>query len=227
MNVLVVDVGGTHVKILATGQKDRREFSSGPKLTAKKMVAEVKQLAADWQYDAVSIGYPGPGPASAHRGRAAQSRPGWVGFDFAAAFGRPVKSSTMPRCRRSAATSGGRMLFLGLGTGLGTTLIVDGVVEPMELAPSAVQESDVRRLRRRARAERMGRKKWRKYVADVVERMPRRWCPTTWCSAAATQDLKNCRRVAGWATTPNAFIGGFRLWEDAACVTTEKRSHDE
>lgn len=133
MRVLVVDIGGTNVKILATGQDTSRRFPSGPTLTAKQMVSGVKKLAAQWKYDVVSIGYPGP---------VAQNRPitepynlgsGWAGFDFAKAFGRPVKVVNDAAMQALGDYKGGKMLFLGLGTGLGSALIVDGILVPMEL----------------------------------------------------------------------------------------------
>ena len=131
--VLVVDVGRTSVKILASGQSERRSFLSGPTLTPDRMIAEVKKLAGNWTYDVVSIGYPGP---------VADGRPiaepynlggGWVGFDFGAAFGCPVKIVYDAAMQALGSYRGGKMLFLGLGTGLGSTLIVDGIVEPMGL----------------------------------------------------------------------------------------------
>ena len=133
MNVLVVDVGGTHVKILATGQNTPREFPSGPTLTAEQMVATVKKLAGDWKYDAVTIGYPGP---------VINNRPltdpwnlggGWRGYNFEATFKCPVKVVNDAVMQALGSYEDGKMLFLGLGTGFGSTMIVDGVVEPMEL----------------------------------------------------------------------------------------------
>ena len=171
MNVLVVDVGGTHVKILATGQKDKREFSSGAKLTAKKMVAKVRALAADWQYDVVTVGYPGP---LLHQRIAAEPHnlgKGWMGFDFTASFGRPVKLVNDAAMQALGGYRGGRMLFLGFGTGLGTTLIVDGVVEPMELGHLPYKKATYEDYVGARALERMGRKKWSKYVVDVIERL--------------------------------------------------------
>src|SRR5215468_3930341 len=133
MNVLVVDVGGTHVKILATGQKQHREFPSGPKLTPKQMVAGVKKLAADWKYDAISIGYPGPVVRNRPLTEPYNLGRGWAGFDFEAAFKCPVKVINDAAMQALGSYKGGKMLFLGLGTGLGSAMVVDGIVEPMEL----------------------------------------------------------------------------------------------
>jgi polyphosphate glucokinase len=133
MNVLVVDIGGTHVKILATGQKERREFVSGPTLTPKQMVAAVRKAGSGWSYDVLSIGYPGP----VLRGRpiAEPHNLGrdWVGFDFEKAFRRPVKVVNDAAMQALGSYKRGKMLFLGLGTGLGSTMIVDGILEPLEL----------------------------------------------------------------------------------------------
>ena len=169
--VLAVDVGGSSVKILATGQSERRSFLSGPTLTPKRMVAGVKKLAGDWMYDLVSIGYPGP----VLRGRPI-AEPynlgcGWVGFDFGAAFGCPVKVVNDAAMQALGSYEGGKMLFLGLGTGLGSTMIVDGTVEPMELGHLPYKKGTYEDYVGRAGLERHGKKKWRRDVADVVARL--------------------------------------------------------
>src|SRR6266498_1506326 len=133
MNVLVVDVGGTHVKILATGQKQFREFPSGPTLSAKQMVGGVKKLARDWKYDGVSIGYPGPVIRNRPLAEPHNLGRGWMGCDFKTAFKRPVKVVNDAAMQALGSYKGGKMLFLGLGTGLGSAMIADGIVEPMEL----------------------------------------------------------------------------------------------
>src|ERR1700688_4442551 len=133
MDVLVIDVGGTHVKILATGQSDKREVASGPKMTAEQMVSGVRQLANGWSYDVVSVGYPGP---VLHNRPVADPKnlgSGWMGFDFKTGFGRPTKVLNDAAMQALGSYRKGKMLFLGLGTGLGSTLIVNGLVEPMEL----------------------------------------------------------------------------------------------
>src|SRR5215471_13562118 len=133
MKVLVVDIGGTHVKLLATGEEGVRQFKSGPHLTPKRMIPKVRRLAGDWKYDVISIGYPGP---------VARNRPisepwnlgkGWAGFNFEAAFKRPVKVLNDAAMQALGSYQRGKMLFLGLGTGLGSAVIVEGIVEPMEL----------------------------------------------------------------------------------------------
>ena len=133
MKVLVVDVGGTHVKILANGQKQSREFPSGPTLTAKQMVAGVKKLARGWKYDAVSIGYPGTVIRNRPLAEPHNLGRGWIGYDFKRAFKRPVKVVNDAALQALGSYKRGKMLFLGLGTGLGSAMIVDGILEPMEL----------------------------------------------------------------------------------------------
>src|SRR5258708_29208688 len=133
MNILVIDVGGTHVKILASGEKDKREIDSRPTLTARQLVSSVKKLAYGWEYDVVSIGY--PGPVVHHRPMAEPHNlgKGWMGFNFAAAFKLPTKVINDAAMQALGSYRGGKMLFLGLGTGLGSAIIVDGIVQPMEL----------------------------------------------------------------------------------------------
>src|SRR5271157_2487924 len=165
MKVLVVDVGGTHVKILATGQKQSREFPSGPTLTAKQTVARVKKLAADWKYDAISIGYPGPVINNRPLADPRYLGGGWMGCDFEAAFQRPVKVVNDAAMQALGSYQGGKMLFLGLGTGLGSTMIVDGVLEPMEIAHLPYKKGKTYEDYVGLRAlERLGKKNWRKAV---------------------------------------------------------------
>src|SRR5215471_2762822 len=128
MKVLAIDIGGTNVKILATGQKERRRFESGPKLTPKLMVAGVKKLAQDWAYDVVSIGYPGLVLLNRPVSEPHNLGKGWVGFRFEKAFKCPVKIINDAAMQALGSYKGGKMLFLGLGTGLGTTLIANGIV---------------------------------------------------------------------------------------------------
>jgi polyphosphate glucokinase len=133
MRALVVGIGGTHVKMLATGQRAPSEFPSGPTLTTERMVDGVKTVGAEWIYDAVSIGYPGPVLHGRPVAEPPHLGPGWVGFDYRAAFARPVKVVNDAAMQALGSYRGGKLLFLGLGTGVGSTMIVDGIVEPMEL----------------------------------------------------------------------------------------------
>jgi len=134
VNVLAIDIGGTHVKILVSGEQEARKFPSGPQMTPQMMVAGVKKLAADWKFEAISAGYPGPVLHNRPVTEPHNLAKGWTTFDFQRAFKRPVKFMNDAAMQALGSYRGGKMLFLGLGTGLGTTMIVNGIVEPMELA---------------------------------------------------------------------------------------------
>src|SRR5207249_3204448 len=157
---LVIDVGGTNVKVLATGQEARRKFASGPKLTPGRMVTGVQELTTDWQYDAISIGYPGP----VLRGRIVTEPHnlgrGWVGFDFEGAFKRPVKVVNDAAMQALGSYESGKMLFLGLGTGLGSALIVEGIVVPLELAHLPYEDQTFEDYVGLRGLERLGKKSW-------------------------------------------------------------------
>src|SRR5215475_7782273 len=161
VNVLVVDVGGTHVKILATGEKQSREFSSGPKLTVKRMVAGVKKAANGWKYDAVSIGYPGVVINNRPLAEPWNLGPGWRGYDFAKEFKCPVKVINDAAMQALGSYKSGKMLFLGLGTGLGSAMIVDGIVEPMELGHLPYKKATFEDYVGIRGVKNYGKKKWR------------------------------------------------------------------
>ena len=212
--VLVVDVGGTSVKILATGQREPRSFSSGPTLTPTRMVSEVKKLAAHWRYDVVSIGYPGPVLHGRLVAEPHNLGRGWIGFDFGAAFGHPVKIMNDAAMQALGSYRGGKMLFLGLGTGLGSAMIVDGIVEPLELAHLPYKKGTFEDYVGRAGLERHGKKKWHRHVADVVARLTAALEPEDTVigggNARKLDALPSDTRIGDNA---NAFRGGFRLWE--------------
>jgi polyphosphate glucokinase len=213
--VLVIDIGGTSVKILATGEKQRRAFPSGPKLTPKEMVLGVKKLACDWEYEVISMGYPGP---------VLHGRPviephnlgkGWVGFDYAGAFGDPIKLINDAAMQALGSYEGGKMLFLGLGTGLGTAMVVDGIVEPMELAHLPYRKHTYEHYVGAAWLERHGRKKWRRHVADVVKRLIVALEPDdTVIGGGNVKKLDELPPHCRAGDNANAFRGGFRLWEE-------------
>ncbi len=217
-NVLVVDVGGTSVKILASGQHERRSFPSGPTLTPKRMVSGVKKLAGGWMYDLVSIGYPGPVLRARPVAEPYNLGRGWVGFDFAAAFGRPVKVVNDAAMQALGSYKGGKMLFLGLGTGLGTAMIVEGIVEPMELGHLPYKKGTYEDYVGRVGLERHGKKKWRRHVADVVARLIAALEPDdTVIGGGNVGKLKALPPHSRAGDNANAFRGGFRLWgEDNA-----------
>jgi polyphosphate glucokinase len=212
--VLVVDVGGTSVKILASGKSEIRSFPSGSKLGPGRMVVRVKKLAIDWRYDVVSIGYPGPVLQGRPTAEPVNLGHGWVGFDFASAFGRPVKVVNDAALQAMGSYEGGKMLFLGLGTGLGTALIVDGEVEPMELGHLPYKKSTYESYVGRAGLERDGKKKWRRRVADVIERLTAALQPDeTVIGGGNVKRLDTLPARCRAGHNANAFRGGFRLWD--------------
>jgi len=214
MNVLVIDIGGTHVKVLATGQELHREFDSGPALTPKRMVSEVRKIAADWKYDVVSIGYPGPVLRSRPVSEPWNLGKGWVGFSFEAAFKRPVKVVNDAAMQALGIYKSGKMLFLGLGTGLGSALIVDGIVEPMELGHLPYRKATFEDYVGIRGLEKHGKKKWRRYVADVVERLAAALEPDeVVLGGGNVKKLKELPSGSRAGDNTNAFLGGFRLWE--------------
>jgi predicted NBD/HSP70 family sugar kinase len=217
-SILVVDVGGTHIKVLATGQKEPVKIPSGPKMTPKKMVKQVLAATKGWNYSVVSIGYPAPvihgHPLSEPHNLGA----GWVGFDFRKAFGHPVKLVNDAAMQALGIYRGGRMLFLGLGTGLGSAMIADGVLEPMEVAHLPYKKGrtyeDYLGLRG---LERMGKKKWRRYVARISEQLKNALeADYVVLGGGNVKLLKTlpdgCRR----GDNASAFTGGFRLWDEPA-----------
>lgn len=214
LRIMVVDVGGTHVKILSTGQETPREFVSGPSMTAQEMVSGVLKATEDWKYDVVSIGYPGPVLRGKPVAEPHNLGPGWVGFDFAAAFGCPVKLINDAAMQALGDYEGGKMLFLGLGTGLGSAMIVDGIVESMELGHLPYGKGTYEDYIGLRGLERVGEKRWRDYVEDVVARLVAALEPDYVVLGGGNVHKLNklppsCR--AGENT--NAFRGGFRLWE--------------
>jgi polyphosphate glucokinase len=216
VNVLVIDVGGNHVKILATGQKQSREFPSGPTLTAKQMVAGVKKLAGDWKYDAVSIGYPGPVIRNRLLAEPHNLGRGWMGYDFKAAFKRPVKVVNDAAMQALGSYRRGKMLFLGLGTGLGSTLIADGIVEPMELGHLPYKKGTYEDYVGMRGLQKRGKKKWRRNVADVVTRLVTALEPDdVVIGGGNVKKLKQLPKGCRMGDNANAFRGGFRLWEKA------------
>jgi polyphosphate glucokinase len=227
MNVLVIDVGGTHVKILATGEKVHRQIDSGPKLAPHRMVAEVRKLASDWKYEGVSIGYPGP----VLHGRPFLEPPnlgnGWVGFNFKAAFKRPVKVVNDAAMQALGSYSGGKMLFLGLGTGLGSTMIVDGVVEPMELGHLPYKKATFEDYVGVRGLEAHGHRKWGQYVADIVKRLTAALEPDyVVLGGGNVKHLKVLPDGCKAGDNDNAFIGGFRLWKKRSKRAVSKSGYE-
>jgi polyphosphate glucokinase len=214
-SILSVDVGGSGLKILATGQAEPRRQASGPHLTPQEMVEIVRELAADWTYEAVSIGYPGQVGDNGPRSEPGNLGPGWVGFNFPAAFGKPVRIVNDAAMQALGSYDGGRMLFLGLGTGLGSTLISENVIVPLELGelPYPGEDATLGEVLGKRGFKRLGKKRWRRAVTRVV--------PALMASMLADYvvlgggNAKRIKHPPGGSRLSNnltAFRGGFRLW---------------
>jgi polyphosphate glucokinase len=223
MKVLVIDIGGNSVKVLVTGETEPREFPSGPTLTPRQMIAGVKKLTEDWNYDAISLGYPG---------RVTNNRPsaepknlghGWVNFDFERAFGVPVKMMNDAAMQALGSYQGGVMLYLGLGTGLGTAMVVNGTVVPMELAHLTYKQGTYEDLLGLRGLRRLGIKKWRKYVFEVVER----WLPAlelddVVIGGGNVNNLDKLPPQCRAGDNALAFRGGFLMWESGKAMAANR-----
>jgi|SRR5271167_2581898 len=219
MDVLAIDVGGTNVKLLASGHETRRKFTSGSKMTAKAMVNEARKAAADWKFDVVSIGYPGPVLDGRILAEPHNLGKGWAGFNFEKAFNCPVKVINDAAMQALGSYKGGRMLFLGLGTGLGSAMIIDGTLQPMELAHLPYRKGTYEDYVGLRGLVRFGKKKWKKHVFDVVAKLTAALEPDDVVLGGGNVKLlkalpPKCR--AG--SNANAFIGGYRLWESPAAL---------
>jgi polyphosphate glucokinase len=227
--ILVVDVGGSHVKAIATDQTESVRIPTGPSCTAEQMVAAVRDAAQGWRYDAISLGYPGPVLDGRIVAEPRNLGPGWLDFDFEAAFERPVRLINDAAMQALGGYGGGRMLFLGLGTGLGTALVIEGHLQPLELAHLPYEKKrSFEDIVGEAGRKRLGTARWRRHVFEVVGML---------VEAMQTQSLLlgggNARRLVKWAhrlppntrlgSNDDAFRGGFRLWmapEDRALGET-------
>jgi polyphosphate glucokinase len=212
--VLAVDVGGSHVKALASDQPERRRFASGPSLTAGEMVSGVLEAVKDWNWDVVSVGIPTPIRHGKVVAEPVNLGDGWVGFDYEAAFGRPTQLVNDAAMQAIGSYQGGRMLFLGLGTGLGSTMIANGEVEPLELGHLPFRKKTFEDYVGERGLEKLGKKKWRKAVFEVVEQLSAAMEPDEVVLGGGGVDELDelppgCRR----GENENAFLGGFRLWD--------------
>jgi polyphosphate glucokinase len=215
MNVLAIDIGGTHVKIFATRQTERREFESGPKLTPKAMVATVEELAKDWKYELVSIGYPGLVRFNRPIAEPRNLGKGWVGFNFEAAFKRPVRIINDAAMQALGSYRGGTMLFLGLGTGLGSAMVVEGVVVPFELGHLSYKKGILEDYLGRRGLQRLGKKKWRQEVAHCIGGLVHALhLDDVVLGGGNVKKLKGLPEGCRGGDNVNAFLGGFRLWEN-------------
>jgi polyphosphate glucokinase len=213
--VLTVDVGGSNVKAVLNGVDERRRFASDKKMSAQQMVDGVLEMTSDWEYVGVSVGVPGPVADGRVLREPVNLGKGWVDFDFEEAFGKPTKLINDAAMQALGAYEGGRMLFLGLGTGLGTTLILEGVVAPMELGHLPFRKATFEDYVGEAGQERLGHKRWKRYVLETIERLTDALLPDYVVlgggNARALDELPpNCRL----GHNEDAFLGGFRLWVD-------------
>jgi polyphosphate glucokinase len=221
--VLAVDVGGSHVKLLLDGETEPRRFDSGPRMTAQQMVDRVKETADGWNYDAVSIGIPAP----IHHGRLAVNPVNlgkrWVCFDFEQAFGKPTKVVNDAAMQAVGSYEGGRMLFLGLGTGLGSAVIDQGLVEPMELGHLPFRKKTFEDYVGTAGMKRLGKKRWRRAVLETVDHFYRAMEPDyVVIGGGNASELDELPGYARRGDNTNAFKGGFRLWETPESVPMER-----
>jgi polyphosphate glucokinase len=216
-DVLAVDVGGSHVKVLVETETTPRRTESGPQMTASQMAAAVVDLAAGWTWDHVSVGIPAP----VHGGRVVVDPfnlgEGWVGFDYTSALGVPTRVVNDAAMQALGSYEGGTMLFLGLGTGLGSALVAGGIVQPMELAHLPYRKRTFEDYVDAEELERLGKKRWRKQVTEVVEALTAAFEPDYVVlgggNAKVLQELPPKTRLGD---NRNAFVGGFRLWDPAA-----------
>jgi len=217
MKVLAVDIGGTNLKVLATGQAHRQATPSGPELTGALMVSKSLEMSKDWEYEAVSVGFPGPVVHNKPIVEPVNLGPGWVGFDYEKAFGHPVRMMNDAAMQALGSYEGGRMLFLGLGTGLGSAMIVDGELEPMELGHLPYKKGHTfEDYVGKAFLAKRGKKEWRNEVASVIEVLRKAIQPDYVVIGGGNVKLlkelpENTRRGGN----EHAFIGGFRMWEPA------------
>ena len=215
LNVLVVDIGGTNVKILASGQTERRRFPSGKTMTPRKMVAGVAKLAKDWEYDVVALGYPGPVRAGRPAAEPHNLAKGWVGFDFRVAFCCPVKIVNDAAMQALGSYRRGTMLFLGLGTGLGSALVIPGgIVVPLELAHLAYGKKTYEDYLGARGLERLGREKWQKRVETITERfVSALLLDDVVIGGGNAKKLTRLPQGCRMGDNANAFRGGFQLWQ--------------
>ncbi len=216
--ILVIDVGGSHIKFLLSGVTTRRKFDSGPDLTPQQMVDGVLKRVGDWHFDAISIGYPGVVRHGVPAREPHHLAPGWVCFDFEAAFGRPVRIVNDAAMQALGSYQGGKMLFLGLGTGLGSALIVDGQMVAMELGHlRRSKHHDYEDMLGKRGYKRLGKMTWRRKVHAVVKGFAAALLPDDIVVGGGQADrLKKLPTRARCGDNADAFLGGFRLWDESA-----------
>jgi predicted NBD/HSP70 family sugar kinase len=215
LKILVIDIGGTNVKLLVSGESEARKFPSGRDLTPAGMVSLVKAVTRDWNYEAVSIGFPGVAGRTGPTCEPGNLGKGWVGYDFAAAFGCPVKIVNDAAMQALGSYDGGRMLFLGLGTGLGAALIVDRTIIPFELGelPWRRERETLGRTLSSRGLEKLGGRAWRKVVHIAATRLMKAFLVDyVVIGGGNAKRLKQLPHGLRLGHNQTAFRGGFRLW---------------
>ena len=212
--MLAVDVGGSHVKALLSGETERRRFKTGSRLTPSAMVDGVLGLVDGWSFERVSVGIPTPVRGGKPIAEPVNLGEGWVGFDFDGAFGAPTKVVNDAVMQAVGSYEGGRMLFLGLGTGLGSALIADGVIEPLELGHLPFRTKTFEDYVSESARERRGKKRWLKAVFETVEQLSAAIQPDyVVIGGGGADELDQLPPNSRRGDNENAFRGGFRLWE--------------
>jgi len=212
--VLAVDVGGSHVKALTSKESERRRFKSGPELTATQMVAGVLKAVDGWSWDVASVGIPTPVRGGKVVAEPVNLGDGWVGFDFEAALGKPTKVINDATMQAVGSYEGGRMLFLGLGTGLGSTMITDGVIEPLELGHLPFRKKTFEDYVSERALEKSGKKKWTEAVFETVQQLSAAMEPDyVVLGGGGAEELDELPPGCRLGDNQNAFLGGFRLWD--------------
>lgn len=224
--ILVIDIGGSKIKVLATGQTEPRKMTSGKSLTPARMIEGVQKLTKDWEYEAVSIGIPCPVGDHGPRSEPGNLGPGWVGFNYADAFGHPVRIVNDAAMQALGSYEGGRMLFLGLGTGLGSTLIAENVIVPLELGQLLYEgEKTVGAVLGKQGLERLGKEEWRKAVKQFVTALTGAFLVDyVVLGGGNAKKLKDLMPGIRLGHNLTAFRGGFRLWnlEDVPTISPEE-----
>ena len=214
MKILVIDVGGNNCKFLASGQSEPRRFESGPYFTPKRMVKGVLEMTTDWEYDVIAVGFPAPVVGNRPAQEPVNIGKGWVKFDYERAFGKPVKFINDAAMQALGSYEGGRMLFLGLGTGLGTAMILDGALAPMELGHLPYKKRTFEEYVGDRGRLRLGKKKWQKAVEDTISRLSAALEPEyVILGGGNVRKLERLPKGVREGSNENAFTGGFRLWE--------------
>jgi polyphosphate glucokinase len=224
MNVLVIDVGGTHVKVASTDMRVPVKIPSGPTMTAQQMATDVLAATEGWSYDCVSIGYPGPVAHDHPLAEPHNLAAGWIDFPYKKVFGKPIRFINDAAMQALGGYKGGRMLFLGTGTGLGSAMIFDGVVIPLELAhlpyKKGLTYEDYVGL---AGLQRLGKKRWRKFVLDIITRLQAAFiCDTVLLGGGNAKLMKNLPSHVMLGANTNAIDGGIKLWQNASIPSAPK-----